>query len=324
MNLLSIISSLVLLAFTHAAHAQLSLDAAKVKCVELGFKSGTEQFGKCVLQLSKVEEVKPAPQQIQPPVQTYTPPPVQTYTPPVQTYTPPLQTYSPPPPPSSWSPSRLVKIIVPSPPGGITDIIARVIAQGVTNIAGQQVIVENRMGANGIIGAELLARSPSDGHSLLVSSGFLFTSLPSLYASLPFDVQRDFTPISQVAKLPLILISNPSSGIANPRDLVARESTYASAYRGGPDHLAAESLKSLLGAHRAVHVPYKGTAPALADLMGGNITWMMTTLVAPQVLDGRFRAIAVTGDVRLAKLPNVPTFQEIGISGMNITEWIGV
>ena len=213
---------------------------------------------------------------------------------------------------------------MPSPPGVTTDIVARIIAVSVTTSAGQPVVVDNRPGAYGIIGAELLAKLPADGHSLLLTSGSLFTSEPSLSARLPFDVQRDFSPITQVAKTPLILVSNPSSGIENPRDLVARESTYADPSTGGTEHLAAESLKSILGAHRAVRVPYKGTGPAGADLVGGHVTWMMMGALYPQFLNGRLRAIAVTGDARLAKLPNVPTFQEIGISGMNITNWIGV
>lgn len=229
------------------------------------------------------------------------------------------------PPPSSWSPSRTVQIIVPYPPGGLTDVVARAIAQGLARV-GQQFVVDNRPGAAGLIGAQLLARSPADGHSLMVTSGSTFATLPSLFTKLPFDIQRDFAPISQVAKSPLILVSNPTSGIENPRDLVTRESTYASTGGGSIGHLAAESLKRILGAQRAVHVPYKGTGPALQDLLGGVTKWGIVDSGASVlfVRQGKLRAIALTGDARVAHFPNVPTFQEIGISGMNFNNWIGV
>jgi len=211
-------------------------------------------------------------------------------------------------------------------PGGASDLLGRLIAQKLAENTGKHFIVDNRPGAAGIIGADLIAKSPTDGHSLLVTLGNVLTVSPSLYTRLPFDVQRDFAPISQVAKSPLILVSNPTSGIENPRDLVTRESTYASTGSGSIGHLAAESLKRIIGAHRAVHVQYKGTAPALVDVIGGNATWMIVDGIAifAHVGQQRLRAIAVTGDARLARLPNVPTFQEIGISEMNINNWLGI
>ena len=229
------------------------------------------------------------------------------------------------PPPSNWSPSRPVRFVVPFPPGGPTDFVARLIAQGLSK-GGQPFVVDNRAGAAGIIGADSLAKSPADGHSLLLTTGSTFATLPSLYASLPFDIKRDFSPILQVAKSPLILVTHPTSGIENPRDLISRESTYASAGSGSIGHLAAESLKRILGAQRAVHVPYKGTAPALNDIIGGTTKWMLVDggPVFPFIQSGKLRAIALTADTRLAQLPHVPTFQEIGIQRMNINNWIGV
>ena len=230
------------------------------------------------------------------------------------------------PPHSSWSPSQPVRFIVPFLPGGPTDLLGRLIARKLAENTGKVFIVDNRPGAGGIIGAEVIAKSPPDGRSLLVTSGNALTMSPSLFTRLPFDVQRDFAPISQVAKSPLILVSNTSSGIENPRDLVAQASAYASGGSGSMGHLAAESLKRILGAHRAVHVPYKGTSAALVDVIDGNTTWMIVdgNAIFAHVGQQRLRAIAVTGDARLARLPNVPTFQEIGISGMNINNWLGI
>jgi len=226
-------------------------------------------------------------------------------------------------------PSRAVRIVVPFPPGGAADNVARVLAQKLTPALGQQVVIDNRGGASGIIGAEAVARSAPDGYTLLDAAASHAVN-PSLH-KVPFDTVRDFEPVGMLVKIPNLLIVHPSMPIATVQDLLrlarARpgEITYASAGPGSTPHMAGELFRHLTGTH-LVHVPYKGGGPALADLVGGHVqvAFLSIGTSLPLVKAGKVKGIAVTSLERSRSAPQYPTVAEAGVKDYEIEEWNGL
>ncbi len=227
-------------------------------------------------------------------------------------------------------PSKPIRIIVPYPPGGFNDTLARTIGQKLTEKWGQPVIVDNRPGGGTTIGTNLAAKSPPDGHTLLIVS-FAFAVNPALYASLPYDTGKDFTPVVLAATTPNLLVVNPALPVKSVKELVAFAKShpgklnYASAGNGSSNHLSMELFKSLTGVD-AVHIPYKGSAPAVTDLIGGQVDLMFDNVpnVIQQVRAAKLRALAVSSMQRSASLPDLPTVSESGVPGFDVSVWFGV
>jgi tripartite-type tricarboxylate transporter receptor subunit TctC len=228
-------------------------------------------------------------------------------------------------------PRRPVRLVVPFPPGGGNDIVARAVAQELGKSLGQQFVVDNRAGAGGAIGAELAARSPADGYTLFLGGVGSHVVNPSLHAKLSYDPIRDFAPVTLIASAPSVLVVNPSLQATSIAEFTALAKAnpgklnYASNGNGSSAQLAAVLYESMAGV-RMVHVPYKGVAPALVDLMSGEVQLMFGTLVAilPHIKAGRLRALAVTGRNRSALLPEVPTLAESGLPGYEAGSWYGI
>jgi tripartite-type tricarboxylate transporter receptor subunit TctC len=223
-----------------------------------------------------------------------------------------------------------IRYIVPQAAGGSSDTLARVVAPRLSEALGQQVIVDNRPGATGIIGAELVAKAAPDGYTLLQAATSHATN-PALGVKLPFDTQRDFAPITLLSQQPNLWIVHPSLPVRTIRELIAFASTrpgqidFASSGTGGSQHLAGELLNVM--AHiRLVHIAYKGSPPALIDVLGGRVALMSSTLAPamPHVKNGRLRALAVTSAKRSAAAPEVPTVAESGVPGYEAIAWQGV
>ncbi len=227
-------------------------------------------------------------------------------------------------------PSRSVKIVVPYTPGGTNDIVARLVAQKLTEGLGQPVIVENKPGASGNLGAEQVARAPADGYTLiLVTTGHAIA--PSLYKNLRYSIQNDLAPVSELTSGPLLVMVNPSSPYKTIGDVVAaakaRPGTinFGSAGNGSSTHLATELLASTAGV-KMTHIPYTGSMPAMQDVMADNAQLVMDLMLsaAPQVAGGRLRAIAITSAKRSPQLPDVPTVAESGMPGFEVGVWNGL
>jgi tripartite-type tricarboxylate transporter receptor subunit TctC len=228
-------------------------------------------------------------------------------------------------------PSHPVKIVVPYPAGGSNDIIARILAQKLTERNGQPFLVENRGGASGNIGAEAVASSDPDGYTLLLAAPPPLTTNTALYKNLKFDPSRAFAPVSLVASVPIVLVVHPSVAARTVKELVALAKAkpgtldFGSSGNGSTNHLAGELLKSMTGID-IVHVPYKGAAPAMNDLIGGHIPMMFDNMpaVLPQVQSHVINAIAVAGANRASAMPDVPTVAESGVSGFEASSWFGL
>jgi tripartite-type tricarboxylate transporter receptor subunit TctC len=228
-------------------------------------------------------------------------------------------------------PSRPVKIVVPFPAGGSNDIIARILAQKLSDRTGQQFFVENRGGAGGNIGAEAVASSEPDGYTLLLAAPGPLTSNATLYKNLPFDPTKAFAPVALVAQVPIVLMVHPAVEAKNVKDLIALAKAkpgsinFGSSGNGSTNHLAGELLKSMAGVN-IVHVPYKGAAPAMNDLVAGHIPVMFDNMpaVLPQVQGKRVNAIAVAGAKRASAMPDVPTVAESGVPGFDASAWFGL
>jgi tripartite-type tricarboxylate transporter receptor subunit TctC len=228
-------------------------------------------------------------------------------------------------------PSRPIRFVVAFPPGGGTDIIARSIAQKLAERLARQVLVDNRPGAGGNIGTDIVAKSAPDGYTMLMGSAGPLAINSSLFASMPFDPQRDLAPVTLAASTPNLLVVHPSLKVATVKELVelARahpgEINFASSGHGTPAHLAGELFNSMAGV-KLVHVPYKGAAPALADLLGGQVQLMFSTMppALPHVKDGKLRALAVTSAKRSPATPNLPTVDEAALPGFEANTWHGV
>ncbi|MEI6318887.1 MAG: tripartite tricarboxylate transporter substrate binding protein [Pseudomonadota bacterium] len=230
----------------------------------------------------------------------------------------------------AW-PAKSIRWIVPFPPGGGNDTVARAVGQRLAETIGQQVVIDNRPGAGGTIGADLAAHAPGDGYTLFLAGVASHGINPALGGKLPYDPVRDFTPVSLLATAPLLLVVHPSLPVKAVKELVTLARTrpgslnYASNGRGSSSHMAAE-LFSSLAQGRMEHVPYKGFAPALTDLLGGRVELMFSSVVAvlPHVSAGKLRAVATTGAVRSPVLANLPTIAEAGLPGYETASWYGV
>ncbi|HEV7391412.1 MAG TPA: tripartite tricarboxylate transporter substrate binding protein [Burkholderiales bacterium] len=228
-------------------------------------------------------------------------------------------------------PAKPIRFVVPFAAGGGSDLVARTVAAKITDALGQAVIVDNRAGAAGTIGADIAAKSPADGHTLLLGSNGPLAINPSLYVKLPYDAARDFVPVSLVTVMPFLLVTHPSLPVKTVKDLVALakakpgQLNYGSPGNGSTTHLANELLKSITGI-QVTHIPYKGVAPAATDLISGQVQMMsgdLSTLL-PHVRSGRMRSIAVTALRRSSLLPEMPTVAESGVPGYEATGWFGV
>jgi tripartite-type tricarboxylate transporter receptor subunit TctC len=224
-----------------------------------------------------------------------------------------------------------VRLVVPFPPGGPTDIVARPLAQLLGEAMSSAVIVDNRGGAGGTVGADLVAKAAPDGTTLLMATVGTHAINAALYRKLPYDPVRDFTPIALVAAAPVAIVVHPSTGAANLAELVmlAKQNpgklTYGSAGNGTPGHLTGEMFRTAAGIS-IIHVPYKGSAPAVTDLLGGQINMMFDPLqsVLSHVQAARLRGIAVSSASRSSAIPSLPTIAESGYPGFETTAWWGV
>lgn len=228
-------------------------------------------------------------------------------------------------------PQRAVRIVVPYPPGSGTDIVARVLGQRLTESLGQPVVVENRPGAGAIVGVDAVAKAAPDGYTVGIADTGPLAINPSLYAKLPYDPERDFAPVIEVAKLPFMLVVHPSLGVSSVGELVALakrrpgQINYASVGNGSAVHLATELFKKMAGID-LVHIPYKGSAPALNDVVAGTTPVMFVNLLSglSLVKSGRLRVLAVATPKRLGTLPEVPTVGEAGVPGYEFQAWFGI
>jgi tripartite-type tricarboxylate transporter receptor subunit TctC len=227
-------------------------------------------------------------------------------------------------------PTKPLRIIAPFTAGGPVDVTARILAQKLYDAWGRQVIVENRVGASGTIGADLVAKAPPDGYTLLANSSS-HVIVPSLFAKVPYDAIRDFAPVTVVSTSSLVLVVTPTLPVKNVKEFVALararpgELSFASAGAGSSTHLTSELFKSITGTNMQ-HVPYKGQSQALTDLISGQIPFMFNTLqaVSEFVKARRLRVLAITADNRSARLPEVPTFIEAGYKDMVTGSWYAI
>ncbi len=225
-------------------------------------------------------------------------------------------------------PTKPVRIINPFAPGGATDQLARLMAQKLTELWGQSVVVENRPGASGAIGLEAVAKSAPDGYTLAIATQTTHAANPALYSKLPYDPVRDFAPLTLAGSTPLALMVQPSLGVTDVAGLIAYmranpgKLTYASGGNGTSQHLTMELLKSMTGTF-VVHIPYKGAGPALVDFLGGQTNIMFDNLptAMPHVKSGKVRALAVSTAKRSALASELPTLAESGLAGFDLATW---
>jgi tripartite-type tricarboxylate transporter receptor subunit TctC len=228
-------------------------------------------------------------------------------------------------------PTKPIRLVVPFPPGGATDILAREVAQRLTEAWGQSVVVDNRPGAGGNIGTELVAKSAPDGYTLEMGTVGTHAINASLYSKLPYDHVKDFAPVILVAGVPNVLVVNLSLPVNSVQELIAYAKAnpgklnFASSGSGTSIHLSGELFKVMAGVDMT-HVPYKGSAPALQDLIGGRVQLMFDNLPPslPQIKGGKLKALAVTSSTRAPALPDTPTIAESGLPGFEASSWFGV
>ena len=228
-------------------------------------------------------------------------------------------------------PNKPVRMIVGFPPGGGTDVVARVIGAKLSEWWGQAVAVENRPGATGTIGADFVAKSAPDGYTLIMGHVNSHAIAPNLFAKLPYDPIKDFAAVAYVGYVPNVLAVHPSVAARSVRELVLLAKSkpgqlnYASSGNGSTQHLAGELFKQLTGTD-IIHVPYKGSGDAIKDLLGGVVAMNFDTMppVLPHIQAGKLRGLAISTPKRLSQLPDVPTFEEEGIKGFDVTNWYGV
>ncbi|HKA45698.1 MAG TPA: tripartite tricarboxylate transporter substrate binding protein [Burkholderiales bacterium] len=227
-------------------------------------------------------------------------------------------------------PARPIRLISPYPPGGGNDTLARILADRLGSSVGQRIIVDNRPGAGTIVGTEITAKSAPDGHTVILLSTTLVTN-PSLYRKLPYDTVKDLAPVALIALSPEILVAHPSVPATTVKQVIALDRStpgrlsYASAGNGSPGHLAGALFNLLTGA-QLVHVAYKGTAPAVTELLGGHVPLMMSSTLStlPHVRTGKLRIIAITSARRSPAIPEAPTIAESGVPGYEATLWYGM
>ena len=231
---------------------------------------------------------------------------------------------------SEWPKASAIKFVVPFTAGSGTDIVARSIAERLGPALGQQIIIENKPGAGGTVGAALVAKAPADGYTFLIhSSGHLVN--PSLYPKLPYDTLKDFDGITPLASLPNVLVTSPEKGFKSVQDLVAKAKakpdafSYGSAGNGSATHMNAEQFR-LTADIKAVHVPFRGTPEALTETMSGRLDWFFAPLVSamPHITSGKLQALAVGTATRSPSLPNVPSMTDVGMKPAAYTFWVGL
>jgi tripartite-type tricarboxylate transporter receptor subunit TctC len=224
-------------------------------------------------------------------------------------------------------PDKPVKFLVPYPPGGGTDVIARIVQPRFQALLGQPVVIDNRGGAAGLVGTELVAKAPADGYTVLFTLSS-HTINPAIYAKIPFDTARDFDPVGTVASLPQILVAHPQFGANTVAELLALAKakpgtlSYATVGNGSPGHLAGELMKLRTGI-QMTHIPYRGGGPAVTDVLGGQVPllWVSIPAAAAHVKAGKLKALAVSTAKRSAAFPNVPTMQEAGVADFEVDSW---
>ena len=228
-------------------------------------------------------------------------------------------------------PDKPLRMVAPYPPGGTSDIIARILGQKLFDAWGQQIVIDNRAGANGSIGCELAAKSPADGYTLLIGNMTPIAANPSLYKKLGYDSVRDFSGVSLVAAGPNVLVVNPALPVKSVQELIAYAKAnpgklnFGSGGAGSPAHLGGEMFKTLTGVV-ITHVPYKGTVLAVNDLIAGQVQLVFSDAppAMPHVKSGKLRALAVTGAKRTPLLPELPTVSEAGVPGFELDNWWGI
>ena len=228
-------------------------------------------------------------------------------------------------------PVKPIRLIVPFPPGGGVDFIGRIVGQKLAERLGQQVAIDNRAGANGIVGLEALKAAPPDGYTIAAASAGPLTVNPHIYAKLPHDTLRDFTQIANMVNFPLLLVAHPSLPVKNVKELIALararpgEITYSSPGSGNSAHLAAELFNSMAKV-KILHIPYKGTAPAVVAVLSGeaHLTYSSIPTILPHVRSGRVRALGVGNAQRIPSLPDFPTIAEAGVPGYEAYAWAGM
>jgi tripartite-type tricarboxylate transporter receptor subunit TctC len=227
-------------------------------------------------------------------------------------------------------PTKPIRIVVGFPPGGGIDLVARLLSPKLSENLGQQVVVDNRAGANGIIATDLVAKAAADGHTIFIGTTGNLSVNPALYSNLPFNIERDFVPLTQTSSVPFLLYVHPSLPVRTLGELIAlakakpAQINYYSSCNGGLPHLATELLNARVGIS-TIHVPYKGSAPGMADLIGGHVQFGFdaAAIGLPHVKSGRLRALATTGPTRLAFLKDVPAANET-LSGFDVVNWYGM
>ena len=228
-------------------------------------------------------------------------------------------------------PSKPIRLVVPFPPGGPIDLVARAIGQKLQETWGQPVVVENKPGAGGNIGIDFVAKSAPDGYTLGMGALSTHAVNPHLFSKMPYDALKDFAPVSLVAITPNVLVLNPNVNASSVKEFIALAKAnpgkyaFASGSNGSAGHLAGELFKTLAGID-IVHVPYKGGAPAMQDLLGGQVQFMFDNLAnsIQQIRTGKLKALAVTTAKRSALAPELPTMAEVGVAGFDISTWYGV
>ncbi len=228
-------------------------------------------------------------------------------------------------------PTKPIRLIVPFAAGGGNDNVARLVGKSLSDSLGQQMVIDNRPGAGGVLGAELAAKSPPDGYTLFLGGVGSHAINPNLHERLPYDPVRDFAPVILLASAPLILVLHPSVPADSIREFIALarakpgQLDYASNGNGSSSHLAAVMFEAMAGV-AMVHVPYKGLSPALTDLLSGRVQLMFSSVVAilPHIKAGKLRSLAVTGSKRLSSMPELPTVAESGLIGYEASSWYGV
>ena len=230
----------------------------------------------------------------------------------------------------AW-PTKPVNVVVPWPAGGPSDIAARPVAKGLQEALGQPFVIDNRGGAGGNIGSALVAKGPADGYTILITSSAPIVINPSVYKQMPFNPAVELTPVTNLLRVPLVLVAHPSVPASNLKELIAHVKSqqgkfqYASSGNGTPQHLTSELFKTVAKLDM-VHVPYKGSAPAINDVVGGHAPVMFDSTIAimPFIKSGKVKAIAITSAKRSAELPDVPTFAEAGLPGVESYAWYGM
>ena len=236
--------------------------------------------------------------------------------------------------PSTWAqawPSRPIRLVVPFPAGGATDLLARAIAQGVGNAFGQPIVVDNRPGAGGTLGSAEVAKAVPDGHTLLMCTSSTHSIAPHLNPNLPYNAEADFTPVAQVANATNIVLVPKDLPVASMKELIAYakarpgQLNYASSGNGTIVNLTAEAFKAQAGVF-IVHIPYRGTALAIPDLVSGKVQLLFDSIVSglPHVKDGKLKALAITSAKRSPLVPDLPTVAESGLPGFESTTWFGI